>query len=381
MSQQAAVYQWIARIARQFPPLRASQAKVLAAFSWGVVASQRCTLRRVAEALPQWGKPDTVERRLQRFVANPRVDWQASATALAAWIVARLRSRAVMSYWSTRRAYRSISRRWWSVLPIGGAPYRWRGGVIGPAEVAAGASGAHHPPAGPTRPRLAAAPAHPRAGGPGAGHESGLAGGDCSARVVFPGPSPTAGPRPSRRPGARGGGVGGGPRHALAGGRAGLQESGLAGLLGRRPLAAGGSPAVAVSDQLAPCAGGLVWPADVGRGGVQGLQVERLAVAAQPRPAPAQCQPALVGLGPGDGLDEQPRDPRGALAGTAARTDPRPPPPVQCPPTRLAPLLALACLRPALTGRFPLRPFGSPSCPKVSCHEPSRGEGKKAPLP
>ena len=96
MSQQAAVYQWTTRIARQFPHLRASQAKVLAAFSWGVVASRRCTLRRVAEALPQWGKPDTVERRLQRFVANPRVDWQASATALAAWIVARLRSRAVI---------------------------------------------------------------------------------------------------------------------------------------------------------------------------------------------------------------------------------------------------------------------------------------------
>ena len=96
MSEQGAVYQWSARIARQFPHLRASQAKVLAAFSWGVVASRRCTLRRVAEALGHWGKPDTVERRLQRFVANPRVDWQAGATALAAWIVARLGSRAVI---------------------------------------------------------------------------------------------------------------------------------------------------------------------------------------------------------------------------------------------------------------------------------------------
>ena len=317
MSQQAAVYQWIARIARQFPPLRASQAKVLAAFSWGVVASRRCTLRRVAEALPQWGKPDTVERRLQRFVANPRVDWQASATALAAWIVARLRSRAVMSYWSTRRAYRNISRRWWSVLPIGGAPYRWRGGVIGPPRGRWGkwrsspACWTNSPPScrrtGPSSCRRTGGWARVR---------------PCWRRLlgagVFPGPSPTPGPRPGRRPGARGGGVGGGPRHALAGGRAGLQESGLAGLLGRRPLAAGGGPAVAVSDQLAPRAGGLVWPADVGRGGVQGPQVERLAVAAQPRPAPRARQPALVGLGPGDSLDEQLRDPRGALASAAA---------------------------------------------------------------
>ncbi len=96
MSQPRAVYQWTEQIARQFPQLRASQAKVLAAFSWGVVVSRRCTLRLVAEALPQWGKPDTVERRLQRFVANPRVDWQGGAAALAAWVVTRLESRAVI---------------------------------------------------------------------------------------------------------------------------------------------------------------------------------------------------------------------------------------------------------------------------------------------
>ena len=96
MSHRAAVYQWTEQIARQFTPLRASQAKVLAAFSWGVVASRQCTVRRVAEALASLGKPDTVERRLQRFVANPRVDWQASATALAAWIVRRLGARAVL---------------------------------------------------------------------------------------------------------------------------------------------------------------------------------------------------------------------------------------------------------------------------------------------
>lgn len=96
MSHRAAVYQWTEQIARQFTPLRASQAKVLAAFSWGVVVSRQCTVRRVAEALASLGKPDTVERRLQRFVANPRVDWQASATALAAWIVRRLGARAVL---------------------------------------------------------------------------------------------------------------------------------------------------------------------------------------------------------------------------------------------------------------------------------------------
>jgi predicted metal-dependent peptidase len=57
----------------------------LAAFSLGVALTQRCTLRAVAEALARWGKPDTVERRLPRFLPHPRLDWQACLLAFAAW--------------------------------------------------------------------------------------------------------------------------------------------------------------------------------------------------------------------------------------------------------------------------------------------------------
>ena len=90
MSQQRALYQWMHMVARQVPQVRKSQAKVWAAFSWGVAVARRCSQRGVAEALPLLGKPDTVERRLQRFVANPRLDWQVGAQGLAAWILRRV---------------------------------------------------------------------------------------------------------------------------------------------------------------------------------------------------------------------------------------------------------------------------------------------------
>ena len=87
MSQQRAVYQWMDTVARQIPQVCRSQAK-----SWGVAVARRCSQRGVAEALPTLGKPDTVERRLQRFVANPRLDWRVGAQGLTAWILRRLHS-------------------------------------------------------------------------------------------------------------------------------------------------------------------------------------------------------------------------------------------------------------------------------------------------
>ena len=96
MSQQGAVYQWTAAVADRMGCLSKPQAKVVAAFSWGVARARRCTLRMVAEALPGWGKPDTVERRLQRLLANPRLDWRASATALATWVLRRWPARSVI---------------------------------------------------------------------------------------------------------------------------------------------------------------------------------------------------------------------------------------------------------------------------------------------
>jgi Transposase DDE domain len=90
MSQRQVLSQWTHTVARHVPVLRQSQVKVVAAFSLGVALARRCTLSVVAEALPGLGKPDTVERRLQRFMSNPRVAWQPAAEALALWVLGGL---------------------------------------------------------------------------------------------------------------------------------------------------------------------------------------------------------------------------------------------------------------------------------------------------
>lgn len=74
MSQQKALYQWSKEVAQHLPQLSQPQARTLAAFSLGLALSRRCTLSWVAEALSGLGKPDTVERRLQRFLSNGQVD-------------------------------------------------------------------------------------------------------------------------------------------------------------------------------------------------------------------------------------------------------------------------------------------------------------------
>ena len=73
------------------PHMTRPQVKVLGSFSFGVATIRRCTLSVVAEALPVLGKPDTVERRLQRFLANPRIDWSECCRSLARWVIGSLR--------------------------------------------------------------------------------------------------------------------------------------------------------------------------------------------------------------------------------------------------------------------------------------------------
>ena len=68
------LYQWKQQVASDFPVLGKWQATGLAVFSAGVVLAERCTLSKVAEKLPMLGKADSLERRLQRWIANPRLD-------------------------------------------------------------------------------------------------------------------------------------------------------------------------------------------------------------------------------------------------------------------------------------------------------------------
>jgi hypothetical protein len=73
------LYQWMAQIQSHLD-LGKWQSLTLAAFSLGVMESRRCTLSIVSEGLGLLGKADSVERRLQRWLANDalqREDYQA----------------------------------------------------------------------------------------------------------------------------------------------------------------------------------------------------------------------------------------------------------------------------------------------------------------
>lgn len=77
------VYAWYEQIRKQMPLLGKWQASTLAWFSLGIVLAERCTFSKVAEKLIPLGKADTVERRLQRWVANPRL---ATRELMVQWV-------------------------------------------------------------------------------------------------------------------------------------------------------------------------------------------------------------------------------------------------------------------------------------------------------
>lgn len=90
MSQQQTLYHWYRCVSNQFCSLSKPQAWVLAAFSLAVALARRCALPAAAEALPICGKPDSLERRWQRFLDNAQVDWSQGCTALARWVIGAL---------------------------------------------------------------------------------------------------------------------------------------------------------------------------------------------------------------------------------------------------------------------------------------------------
>lgn len=89
MSQIKQVYQWFDEIAERMP-LGKWQSLGLAMFSLGVVWSEHCWVSKVAERLWGFGKADTVERRLQRWLANPHIDIETCCRAWAEWVLSSL---------------------------------------------------------------------------------------------------------------------------------------------------------------------------------------------------------------------------------------------------------------------------------------------------
>jgi hypothetical protein len=83
-----ALYQWSEEIARRMPKLGKWQVTGLALFSLGVVWSERSTLTKIAEKLAQFGQPDSLERRLQRWLSNPRIDIRVCLSWWVRWVLA-----------------------------------------------------------------------------------------------------------------------------------------------------------------------------------------------------------------------------------------------------------------------------------------------------
>jgi hypothetical protein len=90
MNSAKVLYHWSAEVSKSFTALSKPEASALSAFSLGVARAESCTLSRVAEALPWVGKADTVERRLQRFLDNDKIQLQAGCENLAGWVLSNL---------------------------------------------------------------------------------------------------------------------------------------------------------------------------------------------------------------------------------------------------------------------------------------------------
>lgn len=83
---QEQLYQWMETLQGRLR-LGKWQALTLAGFSLGVMLSERCQLARVAETLSEWGKADTVERRLQRWLDNKRIVIAACQARWMRWVL------------------------------------------------------------------------------------------------------------------------------------------------------------------------------------------------------------------------------------------------------------------------------------------------------
>ena len=67
------LYQWTSELDKHFPTLGRWQRIGLALLSYGMVRAKRCTLSQVAQAVTERAESSSLERRLQRWLANGRI--------------------------------------------------------------------------------------------------------------------------------------------------------------------------------------------------------------------------------------------------------------------------------------------------------------------
>jgi hypothetical protein len=81
------LYQWNEMIAKQFPEMGRWQKGTLASLSYGMVAAGSCCLGRVAKQLTGKANASSMERRLQRWIANDRIVMRTLFKCWIGWIV------------------------------------------------------------------------------------------------------------------------------------------------------------------------------------------------------------------------------------------------------------------------------------------------------
>jgi hypothetical protein len=84
------LYNWQAQIRDMIQTLGYWQSLGLAMYSLGMVLARQSAPSKVAEKLGRVGKPDSVQRRLERFVDNVRIAWQACCVAWSGWVLRRV---------------------------------------------------------------------------------------------------------------------------------------------------------------------------------------------------------------------------------------------------------------------------------------------------
>lgn len=81
------LYHWQQAVRAAFSFLGCWQILGLGLYSYGVVLARQCAPSLVAEKLPLVGKADTVQRRLERWLDNERIDWQRCCQAWSRWVL------------------------------------------------------------------------------------------------------------------------------------------------------------------------------------------------------------------------------------------------------------------------------------------------------
>jgi hypothetical protein len=90
------LYHWQGAVGKAFAGWGRWQVLGLALYSYGVVLSRQCAPSRVAEKLGLAGKADSVQRRLERWLANRRIDWQAGCRMWSRWVLNHTSSQTVI---------------------------------------------------------------------------------------------------------------------------------------------------------------------------------------------------------------------------------------------------------------------------------------------